>query len=324
MASDLETASSKTGEDLLEFWEDPNNADLIKNAVCLESLEYKDLIRDHFEGIKDEDIDKILEEYRRSVEEMNGDGAGREEGGVGRDDGITATGSDEDGSGGQEGGAGREEGGAGREEGGAGREEGGAGREEGGAERDEGGAGREEGGAGRGEGITATGGDAGGAGSGDGGKKFYKFVNDDNLVKRPYCSVGKLFWVRNETDIIYWATAFYIGLRTIISVAHAFDWPRGLYNRIVSFYTGQTRRDPRQAFFVPAMEDKDDIQGKRYGYYKIEDLKILESYRPRRFYQTLISPCFDICSAKLCWGVKEGQLLEPVDTLLIPMKCCHG
>ena len=76
MASDLETASPRTGDDLLEFWEDPSNAELIKNAVSLESLErsicLKDLIRDHFEDIEDEDIYKVLEEYfpnRHSVVE---------------------------------------------------------------------------------------------------------------------------------------------------------------------------------------------------------------------------------------------------------------
>ena len=67
--------------------------------------------------------------------------------------------------------------------------------------------------------------------------------------------------MRNGTDIIYSVTAFYIERRTIISVAHAFDWPRDFGHWILSKFTGQRRCDPRGAIFVPAMEDENDRHG---------------------------------------------------------------
>ena len=68
------------------------------------------------------------------------------------------------------------------------------------------------------------------------------------------------------------------------------------------------------------MEDKNDIYGKPYGFYKIEDLKKLESYRPRQFKEELISPCYDVCSAKLCMGkIKVGQIFEPVYLSVDPL-----
>ena len=212
--------------DSISFWKDPNNAELIKNAVPLESMltptKLIDFIRDHFKDIKNGDIVKIYCHHFPEVcllkEEIISDKSTHMISKVydretpvhvsvnpeksirvldllevqehvkqelqrqGSDEAVVLVEESTDKSI-----AKKDEGGAGKDEGGAGKDDGGAGIDEGGAGRDEGGAGRDECGTGRNSG--------------------FEYVKD--LSK--FGSVGKLFWVRNGTEAIYYTTAFYVG-----------------------------------------------------------------------------------------------------------------
>ena len=214
-----------------------------------------------------------------------------------------------------------------REGGGTRREEDGAGREEGGAGREEGETGREEGGAGIGEDGIEEDEERVSVGEDDILPSSFFVVQKKVLGEAPYNCVGRLFW-RNKTDIIYGVTAFYAGHERIITVAHAFDPLTGLLSKVLnrgpSWLAKYSRRSPSEACFVPAMEDKDDIHGKRYGFYEIKDLKILEGYRPRQNKEDeTFSSCYDVCSAKICKGrKKEGKTFVNVDLNINPLPIC--
>ena len=375
------------GKDPLEFWKDPKNAELVKNAVPLESVivptKLIDFIRDHFEDTKNDDIveifchffetvcllwEEIIDDnksthvvskifskhltFEKTVEktenkkyirvlkpsevqesiklELEGvgiqlwadvvvlveestdkSGTGKEEGGVGRDkDGV---GREEGGVGRDKGGVGRDEGGAGRDKGGVGRDEGGAGRDKGGVGRDKGGAGRDEGGAGRDKGEVGR--DEGGAGK-DEPRRGYATVNDENLNCVPYRSIGKLFWLRHRpvagviraADISYYCTAFCIEQRTIVTVAHCFDLPPHTFSKIFPTLNKIRRRDVRNAYFVPAMKDRNDIY--RYqDVFRVYDLKILFDYQPRDVLLHSRAQ-YDVCSAKIYNG--SARILDPL------------
>ena len=134
---------------------------------------------------------------------------------------------------------------------------------------------------------------------------------------KKYRSIGKLFWVRNRRDNEpinesnippYYSTAFCDGHGTIITVAHVFDQmkDRSSGKLLLS--------DPREAFFVPAMEDREDYHGRCCGFFHIEEVKKHKSYVSREYKGAGVDVSGDICRAKLGTGKKKvGQDFEPAD-----------
>ena len=299
--------------DSVAYWNDPNNAELIKNAVPLESMltptKLTDFIRDHFKDIKNGDIVKIYCHYFPAVcllkEEIIGDKSTHMISKVyDRETPLHVSVNPEkfirvlDPSKVQEhvkqelqkqgsaeavvlveestdkSIAEKDEGRAGKDEGGAGIDEGGAGRDECGTERNSG----------------------------------FKYVKD--LSK--FGSVGKLFWVRNGTEIIYYTTAFYVGNNKIITAAHAFDFPKN--DVIFSKLEQGLRCYSRGGIFIPAMRDKEDIRTRQCrGYYNIENVRRLEQYQP-----VLQRRDYDICSAEL---LVNGVVIK-IDSIIKALVIC--
>jgi len=243
-----------------------------------------------------------------------GDGGG-EEGDAGRegDDG----GREGDDGGGEGGDAGREGDDGGGEGGDAGRKRGDGGGEEGDAGRkgdDEGEEGEEGGDAGRK-------GDEAGREEGVERRNNPGLLNGVNLDKIPYNSVGKLFWLGKNNNIRYNVTAFYAGNRTIVTVAHAFDSPRNSFMRmLLSKFNLHSHNDPREAIFVPAMEDRHDIYGRRYGFYKIGDVLPLPEHNPRGRGENF-SSCQDVCRAIISegWRKNGNDEFESVNVDVLPI-----
>ncbi len=77
-------------------------------------------------------------------------------------------------------------------------------------------------------------------------------VDDAELTMFPACCVGKLFWLDQDLNIVRYCSAFHIGGKKIMTVAHVF------YDSHRTFKGG---------IFVPAMINKYDIYGKNFGYY---------------------------------------------------------
>ena len=67
----VESVPSQKRADTLEFWKDPKNAELIKNAVPLESVivptKLIDFIRDHFKDIENHDIVNLFFQFFPAV-----------------------------------------------------------------------------------------------------------------------------------------------------------------------------------------------------------------------------------------------------------------
>ena len=85
----------------------------------------------------------------------------------------------------------------------------------------------------------------------------------------------------------------------LLSVAHVFD-------QMKDHCSGkQLLRDPREAVFVPAMEDREDYHGRRCGFYHIEEVKKLIHYVPKVYKCDGVKAPFDICRAKLGMGEKR-------------------
>ena len=158
-------------------------------------------------------------------------------------------------------------------------------KDEGGAEKDVGGAGKDEGGTGR-----------------KGGCEI-EYVEDVSKFE----GVGKLFWVRNGTEVVYYTTAFYVGNNKIITVAHAFDFPKN-GDVIFSKLEQGLRCFSRGGIFIPGMRDKEDFRIKNDGHYGIDNVIRLEPYQPRQQPgEILLQPKdYDICSAELLWNCDKS------------------
>jgi len=103
----------------------------------------------------------------------------------------------------------------------------------------------------------------------------FEIISDDDLVKFPYCSIGKLIARDSITS-----TAFHIGDKTIITAAHFFD-----------------DANVDTAKFIPAMKDEKDVHGDRYGSYKVKNVRIHPDYAPDQEHSI-----YDICSANIFEG----------------------
>ena len=115
-------------------------------------------------------------------------------------------------------------------------------------------------------------------------------VPDEYLKLPPYNSIGKIFWTSDDPEAnVYWATAFYIGDNTVVSAAHNFSNPDEDAEKIIS---------ERPPTFVPAMIDKDDVMGRNYGYFFLDDVVYLHS----RYQRENFSSEYDISIAKIIAG----------------------
>ena len=313
--------------DSVAYWKDPSNAELIKNAVPLESMltptKLIDFIRDHFKDVKNGDIVKIYCHYFPAVcllkEEIIGDKSTHVISKVyDRETPAHLPANPEksirvlDPSEVQEhvkqklqkqgsaeavvlveestdkSKAEKDEGRAGKDKGGAGKDKSGAGRDEGGSER----------------------------------KIGFNFEYVSDLSK--FEGVGKLFWVRNGTEIIYYTTAFYVGNRKIITAAHTFDFPKN-DDEIFSKLEQGLRCYSRGGIFIPAMRDKEDLRRRQHhGYNRIENVRRLEQYQPRQHQgEVILQPKdYDICCAELLWNV-QTRAEKKIFEVITPFDICH-
>ncbi len=129
--------------------------------------------------------------------------------------------------------------------------------------------------------------------------KFFKVVDSDNIDQDPYKCVGKLLFVRPDSHEVlpYYSTAFYVGNKKIITAAHAFDTD----SRKCLSDDGVPLTDERIAIFVPGMFLEYDYKGNRFGYYCVENIKKLDGYLGAENY-SCNDVQYDICSAEISRG----------------------
>ena len=117
-----------------------------------------------------------------------------------------------------------------------------------------------------------------------------KEISEASLKDFPYNQIGKVFWVipdNPKRDVgAYSATAFYIGDNTVMTSAHNFKNPD---ERVRKRIAGRT------PVFVPAMTDKNDIQGKNYSIFVLDDVYIHTKYVRCESFMSQ----YDICIAKI-------------------------
>ena len=116
-------------------------------------------------------------------------------------------------------------------------------------------------------------------------------ISETDLKNFPYNSIGRIFWVNpNEDDeCVRSGTGFYIGDGTVISVAHNFKHQEESVNQTIA---------GRTPVFVPAMVDENDIDGKNYGRYILDDVCIDHMYLNHYLDKPFPSQ-YDICIAKV-------------------------
>ena len=143
--------------------------------------------------------------------------------------------------------------------------------------------------------------------SGVGTGNFSKVHVVKELKATPYQSIGRLYVHGEHTDATgtitecdRYATAFYIGNSTILTVGHAF--------KIVSETGDCTFQETHGGIFIPASQSESDggehfgkflfRSGRRGGYFLHPD------YDPQHR-----CPEHDICKVSLCKGMTEGGVL---------------
>ena len=102
-----------------------------------------------------------------------------------------------------------------------------------------------------------------------------------------------IFWVNPDDpcnkSISHYTTAFYIGSDTVVTVAHNFE------GRL---------SDESTPVFVPAMIDKNDIEGRNFGVFILDDIYIHTEFNSSKDYTN------DICIAKIIAGSEGTKTLK--------------
>ncbi len=109
-------------------------------------------------------------------------------------------------------------------------------------------------------------------------------VKVDELTMFPACCVGKLFWLDEDLNIVHFCSAFYIGGKKIMTVAHVF------YDSFGCPIDG--------GIFVPAMINKYDIYGRHFGYFEVTSHKTCTGYRHYKPVEEDWTPWFDMATAQ--------------------------
>ncbi len=113
-----------------------------------------------------------------------------------------------------------------------------------------------------------------------------------------------MFWFKPPPyfqRVIYWATAFYVGNKKILTAAHAFDLKKRKLIRYPQY-------PEREAIFVPAMSNNHDYLGEKFGSYLIRNLTKIEGYMMDT--PNINNRQYDICSADIHSGIKQGRDVE--------------
>ena len=118
-------------------------------------------------------------------------------------------------------------------------------------------------------------------------------ISEEDLNTFPYNNIGRVFWVNpiaDSEDNQYYGTGFYVGEKTIITVAHN------------HFNEGKKKEQPLTPVFIPGMINGDNIDERIYRKFVLDDIYIHTKYDGN------FKTEYDICIAKV---IEQGAKSLP-------------
>jgi hypothetical protein len=153
-------------------------------------------------------------------------------------------------------------------------------------------------------------------------------ISVDELTKAPYQSVGKLTVhgevkvtdvkgkVTEKADLDLYATAFYIGNSTLLTVAHAFSRTGVSGNGGI-----RTFKETRGGTFTPAMIVQDQDPHNNYGKFVFRPGWLGGYLLHPRYDPLQRNAQYDVCKVTICKGIKNNLPIDSIDNIgLTPFK----